>query len=212
VSEIGFWIGKTHPVQLLIIDPLFEEANRMRRTLAQVMRALDAEGIGSLIPDLCGTGESLRPVSDTTLAIWRQDVAGASKLLANGGQQVLCVSFRGGSLIDDAAKTSHWWRCAPETGPRIVRDLRRTQMAGHGDADKLAGHSLPAGFVAELEAAIPLPVSPLHVVRLETDAADADDRIAGSPIWRRAEPGEDPELTAAIVRSLIQWVHQCVAA
>ncbi len=209
MSDIGFWVGRAHPVQLLMIEPLFEEANRMRRTLAEIMRALDSAAIGALIPDLCGTGESVQPISSASLAVWRQNVADASKALGGEHRSALVVSFRGGSLIDDAAAATHWLRVAPETGARIVRDLRRTQLAGHGDWDTLAGHRLSAAFVAELEAAVPAAITPLQIARLESDTAEADHRFSGSPIWRRAEPGEDPALIAAITETLIHWARKC---
>ena len=42
----GLSHGASHIRQVIILEPLFEEANRTRRTLACVMRALDDAGIG----------------------------------------------------------------------------------------------------------------------------------------------------------------------
>ena len=63
-----------------------------------------------------------------------------------------------------------------------------------------------------LEAATPALVAPLRTVRLESDAAEADAKVAGSPLWRRAEPGEDAALAAALAADLAAWTKQCAAS
>lgn len=207
----GFRLGQGHPIQILLVEPLFEEANRMRRTLAQVMRRLDAAGIGSAIPDLHGTGESVSNIRDASLGQWRKDVANATRALSQKPAHVLVASFRGGALIDGEASARAWWRCAPETGHRIIRDLRRASLASDASQpiNQLAGHELSGSLISELESAIPASVSPLHVVRLESDTAEADSRIVGGPLWRRAEPGEDLTLTTSISENLIDWARRC---
>src|SRR3546814_16734741 len=47
---------------IVIVPPLFEEANRTRRTLVLAMRALAADGFAAVLPDLPGPNESLRPI------------------------------------------------------------------------------------------------------------------------------------------------------
>lgn len=192
-----------HGAQLLVIEPLFEEANRCRRLIARIMRALEAEGISACFAQLPGTGESLLEISDVRLSEWRDVVAAAP--------QPLVASFRGGSLIDDAGPDRPIWRFASETGERLVRDLRRTMLTG-GDAALYAGHALSDEFVAELEAASPAEVATLRTVRLESDAAHADATVSGSPLWRRAEPGDDAALAGALAADLITWVKSCAAS
>ena len=51
----------------------------------------------------------------------------------------------------------------------------------------------------------------LRTVRLNSDAAEADAKLAGTPLWRRAEPGDDPELAAAMVADIAWWMSQCAA-
>ncbi|MEG8052367.1 hypothetical protein QP185_02180 [Sphingomonas aerolata] len=43
--------------RVIAVLPLFEEANRTRAFLVETLRALAGRGIGSILPDLPGTGE-----------------------------------------------------------------------------------------------------------------------------------------------------------
>jgi hypothetical protein len=207
VSEAALMMrwGSGHPLQVLMFEPLFEEANRTRRLIASVARVLDADGIGLSICPLPGAGESLVDIATVSFADWR---SAAAKIIAEFAPTVV-ASLRGGALIDDAGPAKGWWRFSPETGARIVRDLRRTQMAG--ESGLYAGHHLSDSFLAELEAATPTPVSPLRIARLESDAATSDVTLPGSPLWRRAEPGEDPVLAAAMAEDLADWTRTCAA-
>ena len=194
--------GSNHDLQIIVIEPFFEEANRCRRLIAQVMRGLDALGVGSSIADLPGAGESPVDIADVRLADWQ----GAARKLA----PAMVASFRGGALIDDVARLGNW-RFAPETGSRIVRDLKRATLTSE-DRTLYAGHALSGDFLAELEMALPLQCIRLRTVRLETDAGDADVKFPGSPLWRRAEPGEDPALASALATDLAVWARQCVGS
>jgi hypothetical protein len=194
-------IGDNHPVQIIVLEPFFEEANRCRHMIAVMMRALDGLGIGSRIVALPGTGESLVSSDTIRLTDWRSALAGQR---ADG-----VASFRGGALLDDAITAPCHWRFAPETGHRLVRDLKRTALAG---GTLYAGHALSDAFLADLEATSAAPLSHLRTVRLESDGAEADVTYAGSPLWRRAEPGEDAALSAALAQDLADWMKQCAAS
>ncbi len=200
-TSLSFRLGVKHSLQILLIEPFFEEANRCRRLIAQMMRALDDAGIGSTIATLPGAGESLSPVDQVRLADWRA---------ALGTLRADCVaSLRGGALIDDAASAACHWRFAPETGARLVRDLRRTQLTG---TSLYAGNRLSDAFLADLEGASPAPLPRLRTIRLENDAGEADSKVDGSPLWRRAEPGEDSALAQALAADLADWVKLCAAS
>jgi hypothetical protein len=209
-EEFVMSIGEHHTRQITFIMPLFEEANRFRQLLAGIMRALDEKGIGSRVPDLPGTGESAMGTDQITCAIW-QSALGA---LASDSHHV--ASFRGGCLIDPYLDPKHTWRFAPETGLRLVRDLRRTQLtqAQNNVADgyeKVAGNIVKSSFLdelAQMELAQPLS---LRTVQLESHAAQADAKIPGQAVWRRSEPSDDPVLRTAIVADLTHWIDQCAA-
>lgn len=188
--------GLRDNLQLLVIEPLFEEANRCRRLIAQILRTLDAAGIDSAIAELPGTGESITDVADVRLADWRGALASYRPRFV--------ASFRGGALLDDASHAERIWRFAPESGARIVRDLRRTALSSGNDM-LFAGHALTESFLADLEAGS-LTGSAARTVRLASDPSEADVKITGSPLWRRAEPGEDPALAAALADDLINWI------
>lgn len=194
--------GINYPVQVIIIQPLFEESNRCRRLLARVMRGLADNGIGSALPDLPGTGESPLDISTVSFEDWQNALAALGEHI----NPTLTASLRGGTLLDGFITAKGHWRFAPETGARIVRDLRRTQISG---SRLYAGHAISDAFLDTLEHMTPSPLHPLRTLRLESDAGEADDRLAGSPLWRRAEPGDDAALAAALVADLTDWVTQC---
>ena len=201
-NELWLRHGVNYPLQVIIIEPLFEEANRCRRLLVSVMRGLAANGIGSALPDLPGTGESLADLRDVAFSDWHEALSVVVEMV----KPVVIASLRGGALLDGGLPAKGHWRFAPETGARIVRDLRRTQLSGSA---LYAGHAISDSFLNKLESAIPRPLAPLRTLRLENDASDADSKIAGSQLWRRAEPGDDPELAAKLVADLTAWVKQC---
>ncbi len=199
--------GAQHDLQVVLFEPLFEEKNRMRRLIAQMATRLDAREIGVAVPDLPGTGESLTDIGDVAFADWVDAAASATEQLTPH----MIASIRGGALIDGAASTIPRWRFSPETGARLIRDLRRTHVAG-GDAQSLGGHHLSADFIAWFEAAIPPTTPTLRTVRLMSDQAEADLKIDAPPLWRRAEPGEDSALALALADDLAAWTTTCAAS
>lgn len=204
-----------HPdarVQVLLISPLFEEANRMRRTLWRVAHLLADAGFGVCLPDLPAQGESMTPLGDHSFQDWTNAVAAHAIALRTGPRTLVIAAFRAGALFDTAGPSDGIWRLAEETGARLLRDIDRRQLArprsaDHPDAD--TEQPIPPLLRHDLERALPQPAAVLRTVRLHQDALDADGRIDGAPLWRRPEPDEDPQLTAAIVADLTQWIIKC---
>lgn len=213
--------GSDRPA-IVLLPPLFDEANRMRRTLVLTMRALAQAGHNCLLPDLPGQGDSMLPTRDATLPLWREALA---DLAASEPGPLLVASWRGGALIDDAAAHAvGWWRMAPLAGASIVRTMMRTRIAGDKEAGRqtsvdqlrslaalgpieLAGHSLSAEMIDALEQATPAPLSRLRSVTV----GQGEGQIAGSALWLRAEPGEDAAMALAMAKDISAWSIACAA-
>lgn len=204
-SEGWLRLGAECDRQIIIIEPLFEEANRCRRLIAELMRRLHAQGIGAVLPDLPGTGESLTEIETVRLADWH----GAMAAVHDAVSPVGIAALRGGALLDGGCGAVPRWRFAPETGTRIIRDLKRTQLAG--TSPLYAGHRLSTAFLDELSLATLASGVHVRTLRLESDAAEADAKVVGSPLWRRAEPGEDGALAERLAEDLCEWVQACAA-
>lgn len=198
------------PVVILALPPL-EEANRLRTFSVGIARQLAGCGIASVLPDLPGTGESLLPTYRATLTDWRAAFAAAAAFAgARHG-----AAIRAGALIDTAAILNSRWHFAPQSGSALVRELERTRKAAEiYDREKespsnyieISGNSLSRALIDELSAAVP---SPARTLRLEGDGLPADQLVAGAPLWRRAEPGDDPALAAALAADIAAWVRRC---
>jgi hypothetical protein len=184
---------------LLFLPPLFEEMNRTRALLATVMRALASQGFECWLPDLPGTGESERKLEEVSWKDWID--AAASAFEAAG--PVASVSLRGGALLDGAAPAR--WRFAPATGASLARDLARAGLMTEGGG----GYAPSEALLAPLALAEPPAGGKLRTVRLATDRAEADLKLEGPPLWRRAEPQNSSELADAMAGDVSQWVRSC---
>ena len=205
---LRFGIGSAR--QILIVPPLFDEMNRMRRVLVSAMRGLAGRGAGSVLIDLPGCNESLARLEDQQLDGWRDAVAACAVQL--GATHV--ASVRGGALVDGVSELPHW-RLAPAKGSSLLKTMIRTRIAGEKEAGRnlseaellaqaetgpieLAGNLLGAEMVAHLSVAEPDPLQNLTERKLGDD-------IAGSPLWLRAEPQDDPAMAARIAEDLDRW-------
>jgi exosortase A-associated hydrolase 2 len=93
-------IAVTQRRDLLIVPPFAEEMNRSRRMLALQARALSAAGVGVLIIDLYGTGDSHGDFKEARWEIWRQDVLAALNWLRHdGAAQISLMGLRLGAML-----------------------------------------------------------------------------------------------------------------
>ncbi len=181
--------------------PLFEEANRTRSFTVGLLRHLASLGIGSVLPDLPGQGESLVPTEAMRLGNLRSAFAAAARA---AGSPAFSFAIRSGALIDGAAALAGRWHFAPQSGPELLRELGRIEAAGDGQSH--GGNRLSHDFLAELDNAVPHDA---HVVRLDGDPRDAVARLPGSPLWRRSEPGDDPALAVIMAEGIAAWIRIC---
>jgi hypothetical protein len=201
--------------QILIVPPLFDEMNRLRRMLAQTMRDMAERGVGSLLVDLPGCNESGANLAQQSLADWTEAVGVAASQL--GATHI--ASLRGGALVDHGNQALPHWRLAPAKGASLLKTMIRARIAGDREAGRnttesgllaaaqaapieLAGNLLGPAMVASLGNASPQSLKSLTLRNLGDD-------IAGSPLWLRAEPQEDSAMSAAIADDLAGWSASC---
>jgi len=196
--------------RVLILPPLFDEANRMRRTLVQLMRRLHAQEMSVVLYDLPGTGDSAIASVDARFEDW-------AAFVAETGAYTATIAVRGGAILDRYVDVEHRWRLAPETGARVLRDMvRATAMSekitaaelearARAEPTRLAGTMVHPALFTALQAAAPSDDPAARTVTL----GDGDNQIAGSPLWRRAEPGEDDVLLDAMFTDILIWMRAC---
>lgn len=207
-SACDFTIGAKLPVQLIVIPPLFFEANRSRRLIVTILHHLADRGIGGRLLDLPGTGESLVDLAAVQLADWRAAVSAAASEMP---VPPLTIAFRGGALVDDAIGGAPRWRLSPVDGAAVVRALRRASSLGGNRPPRLAGYPLGAALLADLAAATLPAGGQVRTVRLADDPATADRHLPGTPLWHRAEPGEDAALAVLLADDIHNWTVACAA-
>lgn len=200
-EEMVMGFDKGRERRVLFVAPLFEEANKFRHQLAEIMRRLDALGIDSFLPDLPGCNESLALHSEQTIAHWRGCAAAAFEHVS--ATNVLAVRS-GCWLVPEAASG---WLYAPSKPKQVLRGLVRSRMLSAKEAGRdesadaildrarsegveLAGWALGPQLVSELENAEFAPPAGYTVI----EQAD----VGGKPLWLRAENDHDPEQAEAI--------------
>jgi hypothetical protein len=209
----------TGPVVVVAL-PLFEEANRTRAFAVTILRALADRGIAGVLPDLPGQGESLLPTHEATLAGLSEAFAAAVSSL---GRSAYSLAIRSGTLLDGSALVVARYHLSPATGSDLRRELIRARQASARESGEafdpasidtatdpveLAGNRIAPQLLAELATATPATTA-VRTVRLDTEARPADAKIAGSPLWRRAEPDNDADFAARIAADIAEWVATC---
>jgi len=188
--------------RLLVIPPLFDEANKLRRQIVDVMRRLDASGIDAVLPDLPGCNESLAPLAEQTLDGWRKGTAAAAGHFRATG----VLAIRGGAMLRPASLPG--WDYAPQDGAKILRAMIRARIIasreagaeetreqietqGRSDGVTLAGWQLGPQMFAALETA-QVPPQDDGVTSIEQET------LGGRPLWLRAEPDYDADQADAL--------------
>jgi hypothetical protein len=210
-DEFCLGFGRDSARRILIVPPLFDEMNRMRRVLVSAMRDLADRGVGSALIDLPGCNESLAALSEQSLDGWRDAVETCATQLA----ATHIASIRGGALIDTGHTDLPHWRLAPVNGASLLKTMIRTRIAGEKEAGnsvteaqlfaqaetariELAGNMLGPDMIAQLAIAEPVALTNLTERKLGED-------IVGSPLWLRAEPQDDAVFAANIAADLEHW-------
>lgn len=206
---------------VIVALPLFEEANRTRAFAVTILRALAERGIGGALPDLPGQGESLLPTCETDMGKLRAGFAAAVR--SRAGPRVFTFAIRSGALLDADADVTARYHLSPMAGADLRRELIRARQASAREAGEpfdpatldaatgpveLAGNLIAPAFLAELTTATPSTTA-VRTVRLETEAKPAAAKLSGSPLWRRAEPDNDPAFAQRVAGDIAQWITTC---
>lgn len=204
-EEFALACDRGRPLRLLIVPALFDEANRLRRFCAEVMRRLDTGGVDAFLPDFPGTNESLRPLPDQDAESWRAAMTAAADHF--GATHVLAL--RGGCLFTPSGLPA--WHYAPVKGANILRSMIRARLLASREAGKeenrealteeaqnhgivLAGYALGPALFRDLEAFAPDPAVPVIT----------QEQVGGSGLWLRAEPDEDSVQADALASLLVE--------
>jgi exosortase A-associated hydrolase 2 len=116
---------------VLLVPPFAEEMNRSRRMLALQMAAFAERGIGSLLVDPYGTGDSEGEFQDLTWDGWREDtLAGLAWLERETGTRVAILGLRLGAMLAAEIARDHGSRigCLVLWQPVVDGELAMTQM------------------------------------------------------------------------------------
>mgnify|MGYP005988795663 CR=1 FL=1 len=200
-DELAVVFAKERPHRVLLIPPLFDEHNKFRRQMVEIMRRLDHSGIDSALPDCPGWNESCAPLAEQSLTHWRSAIMAAASHF--GSTHLL--SFRAGALL--APPLLPGWLYAPTGGKQVLRGMlrARTLAAREAGMDEktaelqeiarskgiaLAGWQVGAELFGELEQA--------EVTDNERHTVIQQGTVGGAGLWLRAEPDEDPEQADAL--------------
>jgi hypothetical protein len=221
----------TGPVVIAAL-PLFEEANRTRAFMVSILRALAELGIGSILPDLPGTGESVTPLESTTILHMQVAYNEVVAIAAMEGSRAYGLGVRSGALLDTLGLLVGRWHFAPQNGSDLLRELTRIKQAELGIAKPLddlwyvesatpkdaldrsveiAGNLVSINLLTELTVQTPSDQAgiPRRVVRLQTDSKPADIKVDGAPLWRRAEPDNNLILAQTLADDIAAWISTC---
>ncbi|GAA0280098.1 hypothetical protein GCM10009127_21530 [Alteraurantiacibacter aestuarii] len=185
---------------LLVLPAWFDESNKLRHFTVEVMRALDAQGVDSVLPDLPGCNESLEPLDQQDLHSWRDAAAQAAQALA-------CTHVLAIRAAATIAPPLPGWSYAPVAATSALRALLRGRVIASKETGRvekreelletglaqgldLAGYRLGPAMIAQMaEADLP-------------ERADVEEirqaELGGAGLWLRSEPDHDQQQAEAL--------------
>lgn len=172
--------GVAQGPSVLFVVPLAEEMNKCRRMLTLTAQRLQARGIGSVIVDLYGTGDSEGEFAEADADVWLSDLEAASEWAAARQWPIAAaVCVRGGCLLgahfakrrELKLRSTVFWQAATH-GERLVTQLLRLRVAAAamksggeretvtqlrnrlatGENIEVAGYELSGALVRQLDA------------------------------------------------------------
>lgn len=206
-NELLLSLKQDRDACVLMLPPLFDEHNKFRRQIVEIMRRLDEAGIDTVLPDLPGCNESVHALVGQSVIGWRGMMRAAAK--HTGASHVL--TFRSGVML--APDGIPGWKYAPLTGAKQLRGMiwaaviaarengkevssDELMAEGREKGLNLAGWDIGARLFGELADADTDPAPAL----LEIAQTD----VGGRGLWLRAEPDEDAEQANALARLIAE--------
>ncbi|WP_234030124.1 alpha/beta hydrolase family protein [Erythrobacter mangrovi] len=200
-EEMALALDGKRSTRLLVIPPFFEEANKFRHQILEIIIRLNERGIDSICPDFPGCNESLAPHSAQSLVGWRI----AAMAAANHFSATHVLAIRSGCWI--APSSLPGWLYAPPKPGQVLRAMLRARILAEREAGQqesaetllekgrkkgleIAGWELGSTLIDELEAT-EFSAGDLHSV---VDHSE----IGGKALWLRAENDFDTEQAEAL--------------
>ncbi len=204
-DELAIVFGEARPHRVLVLAPLFDEANKLRHLLVETMRRLDGAGLGAMLPDMPGTNESLAPPGAQTLAGWQN----AARVAASHFAATHILAVRSSALI---APDLPGWRYAPTSGNAVIRQLLRARIVAAREAGRnentdslseaalrdgieLGGYAIGAALFGALVSAVPGETAKARTL--------GNGDIGGTAPWLRAEPGFSAAQADALAATIV---------
>lgn len=168
---------------LIFIPPFAEEMNRARGVVLAQARALAAAGLGVLVLDLYGTGDSDGAFADARWETWRDDIRAArDRLHENGRHDVGLWGLRLGGLLaldtlfDDPKGFSRVVLWEPIASGKAYMD--QFLRIGVAEGIEAGGRSLSLDEMRlKLSRTEPVEVAGYVIARILTHAIDRSDLI-----------------------------------
>jgi exosortase A-associated hydrolase 2 len=205
--------GSPAMATVAVFVPAFaEEMNKSRRMFTLTAEALADRGIGSLILDLYGTGDSAGDFADARWERWRSDVQQACAwLVARGHRQIVLVGLRlgallalhaagaipevtrivlwqpvlsGESLVTQFLRTDVVARMLTQADSRSSTETLRAQLR-NGEPIEVAGYMLAPALVQSLESLRLETLMPEHNVSVDWIDVVVDAGRGSTPAGER---------------------------
>lgn len=205
-EELLITYGSGFARKVLIIPPLFDEHNKLRRQLIMVMRELAAGGVGSFLPDLPGTNESLIDLRKQSLTGWRKAISA----FRSEYETDRFFSVRSGAIL--VTEESVGLAYSPHSGAAHLRDMVRSRVLTSREAGRHVSSDAVYAVAREHGAALggweigPQMFRELELAELPTSEKIAivdHDGIGGPKLWLRAEAGSDTRQAVALAEIML---------
>ena len=151
-------------------------------------------------------------------------LAFAAAVRSRAGPRVFTFAIRSGALLDADADVAGRYHLSPMAGADLRRELIRARQASAREAGEpfdpatldaatgpveLAGNLIAPAFLAELTTATALNAPPSAPSASKPKPSRPTAKLSGSPLWRRAEPDNDPALAQRVADDIAAWIATC---